>query len=423
MTSVQSVRPSDTERGRAWLKNFATTDRYHAQLLLDTLQVKSPSEVFHGLKESIEAITPTFGGSACALIPVLSFDDIDSTVATKNLGVRTSSREPVRHVAYVTFNPGAPLLATPGSEAAVGTLVRDFTGSQPGRERGQWLHPGSQLETLATRRCEVLLLITDYIGSGQQVIEFAATFTRNARIRSWRSFARLQIIVVAYAASSAGRKAVEACKHVDALFVNLPASSFSDAAWTQKEREAIEALCLSYTPRKQQKEALGYGASAGLFFTHTAVPNNLPFILRRSTKGWRAFLPGRKVPADLAKELGDYARPHRDLASAARSANQARLARAIESGRLTTSADTIVITLALIAHSRHTRATLAHQLALPDAQIAAIIEFLQDADFVDAGLSITARGRVELRHARRLDRVATARLRGQTEAYYPLVLR
>ena len=152
------------------------------------------------------------------------------------------------------------------------------------------------------------MLVTDYTGSGEQVDRFAATFTRNARVRSWRSFRGSDLLLLltrppAPLAWQSNRR-----RSVDDLFVHTPATSFEHAPWTVEEREAIEALCQRHTPRRQRSQALGHGASAGLFFTHTSVPNNLPFILRRHTRGWVPFLEGRTLPADLAAELGSTTR-------------------------------------------------------------------------------------------------------------------
>jgi len=421
---VLSMRPSETQRGRAWLMNFADVERPAAELLLDSLQVDNPAKVHHGLKSRIEALTPRLEGHTGVLIPVLSIDDIDRSLEEADPATR-AARWPwlARHVAYNTFHPGAPILATPGSEAAVGNLIRDLTGDRPGCEPGQWLHPATDLETLHARRCRLVVLVTDYIGSGLQVNRFAATFTRNARLRSWRSFRWLRVVVVAYAASSAARVAVESGRNLDELFVHIPATSFDDAAWTVEERDAIEALCQRHTPRRQRNQALGHGNSAGLFFTHTAVPNNLPFILRRRTAGWEPFLEDRTVPSGLAAELGHYQAPSRDLANVVRAANQTRLGRAIDSGRLRTPTDKLVAVLALIAHGAQTPAALTHRLALPDDETAAMLDFLQDVGFITEELTITPRGRIELRHARRLERVATAHLNGRLDPYYPRTLR
>lgn len=417
-----SICPSETQRGRAWLTNFADIERPTAQLLIDSLQVENPAKVHHGLKSRIEALAPKLSDHTGVLIPVLSVKDIDRSLEKTDSATRRA-RGSRRHVAYETFHPGAPIPATPGSEAAVGSVIRDLTGERPGREPAQWLHPATDIDTLRARRCRLIVLVTDYTSSGQQVNQFAATFPRNAHLRSWRSFGWLRIVVVSYAASAAARAAVDTGPNVDEMQVHIPAASFEDAWWTVEERDAIESLCHRHTPRWMHSQTLGYGNSGGLFFTHTSVPNNVPFILRRQTPGWKPFFKDRTVPPDLAEELGHYEAPSRNLAEVVRAANQTRLGRAIDSGRLATPADRVVAILALIAYSSQTPATLTHRLAQTDEETASMLGFLQKVGLITANLVITLRGRTELRQARRLDRIATAHLNGKPDPYYPRTLR
>ncbi|QEM45756.1 phosphoribosyltransferase-like protein [Mycolicibacterium grossiae] len=420
---VSSERLSETRRGRAWLTNFAERDRSAAELLLDSLQVASPASIHHGLKSLIDTVTPLLQDSVGVLIPVLSTEDIRMTGDTEGNTQPANGMKVARLVAYDSFDPGAPIAATPGSEAWVGNLIRDLTGSRPGDEPGQWLHPATNIDTLHARRCRSIVLITDYTASGEQVKKFAATFPRNARLRSWRSFGWLRIVVAAYSASATARSAIDADSNIDKMVVHSPAASFADAKWTVEKRDQVVALCLKYTPNRRRSQALGYGASGGLFFTHTTVPNNLPYILRRTGSGWSPFFEGRTVPPDLNEELGHYQAPDRGMANIARAANQKRIAGAIDSGRLRAPADKLVAALALMWNSPQTPETLAHRLAVPDGKIAEILAFLTGAGFITAELTVTDRGYSELRHARRLDRITTARLSGNPAPYYPRALR
>lgn len=401
---VTSIRPSETQRGRAWLTNFAEIDRPTAARLLNSLQIANPADIHHSLKSDIQQLIPTLQDDTGVLIPVLSIEDINLSSPDVDRVGPTRVIDASQYIAYESFRPGADLLpATPGSEAAIGNLIRDLTGDRAGEEPSQWLHPNTDIDTLRSRRCRLIVLVTDYSGSGQQVNRFAATFTRNAQIRSWRSFRWLRIAVVTYAASAAARATMESATHIDDVYVHTPAASFDDAEWTAEERSAIEMLCKRYTPTSHSLP-LGYRDSGGLYFTHTSVPNNLPFILRRSTPGWHPFLIDRAVPEDLATELGHFQALPRNLADIARAANQTRLGRAIDGGRLPTPADKLIVVLALISSEPQTCASLAHRFALPDDEIATIIKFLVSVDFITNELTITTRGRIELRHSRRLER-------------------
>ncbi|KZL30462.1 hypothetical protein A3852_23010 [Rhodococcus qingshengii] len=328
-----------------------------------------------------------------------------------------------RHVAYETFAPGMRGAVTPGSEATVGNVIREFTGEAPGKENGPWLHPSSSIDDLRARNCRVIVLVTDYTSSGRQVIDFAATFPRNAQLRSWRSFGRLEIIVVTYTASASAVASIENAPTIDRIRPHTPAASFDDAGWCAQERTAIEELCNRYTPSGERKQALGYKASGGLFLTKTSVPNNLPFILRRKSPGWKPFLDGRTMPSDLVSELSGYEARNRDLSEVVRGANQRRVADAIDAGRLRTPSERLVATLALVAHSAQTPTSLAHRLARPVEEVNALIGFLVKEGFITKGFEITLAGRNELWHARRLDRVVTSHRGNNPDPYYPKMLR
>jgi hypothetical protein len=371
-------------------------------------------------------------GATGVLVPVVSIEDVDVAVDARRRAINDDRERNglVRlrphlglHTAYKTFEPGMSIPATPGSEGLIGNLVRDFTGDTPGREQPGWLHPGTTLNGLRDHNCEFLVLVSDYSGSGQQVCNLARTFVRNSRIRSWRSFGRFRIVVLTYAASWAARRVIELDSHIDELIVVTPGNSFADAQWTQDERSAIEDLCQRYTTSSTKKKALGYKDSAGLFLTHTAVPNNLPAILLKATSGWHSLLPNRVMPADFASELGDYVAPPRDLARLAEDARQARLARTIGTRNYRARADVIATVLALIGHQRTTVAWLAHRTGRTDADITSIIRFLVSAGFVTPDLTLTLSGRKELDAAKWLERNVTASLTGTTDAYYPQALK
>ncbi|WP_456860477.1 phosphoribosyltransferase-like protein [Geodermatophilus sp. SYSU D00691] len=428
--------PSQTTRGRDWLTNFADTERTPMALLLDSLQIVSPTAVNFGLKTQIESLAPELRrGGTGLLVPVLSLRDIDRALEqTRRRDEETEALpSPVEvppshrtHTAWGTYQPGMPISATPGSEGPVGNLVRDLTGERPGEEPSHWLHPASDVDALRDRKCRLLVLVTDYSGSGTQVTRFARTFVRNERIRSWRSFGWLKVVVVAYAMAMDARRACTASKYVDRITAAMPARSFEDADWTPSEQEEIRRICRHYVPRRQRRAALGFGGSAGLFLTHTSVPNNIPMVLRRQPPGWQPFLvgsDGRTVPQDLISELKDYRPPERNLVAVAEASDQLRLARAIESGRLRTPADRLVALLALVAHQTSDVPTVSHRLGRPEAEIQAMLAFLQHVGLVAEDLSVTARGRAELHHSRRLDRTATANLVGSDEPYYPHALR
>lgn len=437
-----ALHPSETTRGSAWLENFTPADEPAARVLLNSLQIATLGDVLIGIKTEIAALgdqlLDSAPGSTAMLLPVVSAEDIYRSIAaverhrkevdevdeTGDTHSQDDEGRHQRHVAWESYAPGVPISATPGSEGPVGNAIRDLTGETPGREPSCWLHPETELDALADKRCRMIVLVTDYSGSGKQVVEMARTLTRNPRVRSWRSFGWTKIVVVAYAMSLEARKAIDASGSIDTLHVAVPGASFADAPWTPEERESIERICVSYATRR--KRAFGFGNSAGLFLSHSSIPNNLPNIFLRTGGNWNALFDGKNgriFPADMATELGTYGPLERDLAKVAEETGQERLARAIASGRLRTPADRLVATLALLARGPVDATTLSHRFAVPERTVSDMLRFLREVGFLDQDLTLTAAGRAELRHSRRLDRIVTAHLAGSDDNYYPQSLR
>ncbi len=173
------TKPSETTRGRAWLANFLVEDQPIAELLLDSLEFVRTSTIRPALRVRLEELAESGEiEQPAVLATALSIED---------LKVRTR-----RPVAYSEgFETLAVLMdATPGSEGFVGNLIRDLLRSGNG-----WLSPSTELGELRAQRCRSIVLVTDWVGSGTQLRDYALTLTRNRTIRSWRSGKLLRAII------------------------------------------------------------------------------------------------------------------------------------------------------------------------------------------------------------------------------------
>lgn len=416
-------RPSQTHRGQRWLENFHPAHRDAAQLLVDSIAIADEGQVRAGLTSEITRLRDGAGGGPFLLMPVMGKEDIGRLRREDAAELGFSAAPVYDEVAYTTYPPGTPISATPGSEGAVGNLIRSFTGEDPDASHDPWLHPRTPLEEVRDRRCRAVVLVSDYAGSGQQVIDFAESFARNKTIRSWRSSRLVRIVVVVFTASAVARAVMENSGAIDEVRVVQPAVSFADMGWSHADRAAIEAACLGYAGRRQRWQALGFNESRGLFVMHTGVPNNTPYILRRKGGDWASFFEARVFPEDLKSELGSYRATPAELHALAASVRQDRLAQAIDSGKLSRPADRLAVVLALLGHRRQTAAELAHALRCPDAEVEEMLTFLTSVGMLIPTGELTPMGRKELANAKRLERVATAKLQGTQDPYYPRALR
>lgn len=292
MAPVAASRPSETDAGRRWLSNFPAADRASAELLIDSLEIHDHVKVINGLRAALTRRLETFADQFPAvLIPIRS--KVDLPVLPDG-----------EHTAYDTYDPGAGLPVLPGSEADIGSLIRDLTTEYP----NDFLPPDLGIEDLRSRKVRSLILVTDYCGSGKQAIRFADTFIRNRTLASWISTRLLSVNVLAYASSLRGIGRLSDKKGISFQTV-IAANSIELANWNSIQRNHIVELCSKYAEEGCSDEALGYEASFGLHLTNLRVPNNLPQILIRGEGSWLGLFPGRSIPVDFSEQLLSYEAP------------------------------------------------------------------------------------------------------------------
>lgn len=412
---VRIVKPSETKRGRDWLTNFLPEDQGAARELIDSIMFVRQSTIRLDLLQHLNALVDDGVIQMPALlVPALSIEDINDS-----LGL-TRAMAPRYHVAYESYEVGAPISALPGSEGFIGNLVRELTRQRSAVKRG-WIAPRSSLDDVKAACCRTLVIVTDYSGSGEQLVEFAKTFTRNPTIRSWRSGVFLKIHAVAYTATTAaiGRLNAQGSA-IDSCSVVRTAPTFLDRPWDAELRRSIEEMCVRKS--KSRSLALGYKGSKALFATEASAPNNLPYVLRQTGKRWLPFFEERVVPSDLASELGEYI-PRVTNTDLAGITKQRRLSESLNATFSRPSTVDLLNLLALIGRGRRDRHRLAAATAQPLIQIDALITSLQRLQLIDGECRVTHRGRAELRSGKAAQRKIRFELPASDGDYYPRGMR
>lgn len=337
-----------------------------------------------------------------ALVPVLSLEDFqrsDGEVAD------------ARPTAFIDFDPAQPIANNPGSEALIAHLIGELRRGTLGAS----IVPAPlTLAAMSSCRARTLVCVTDYIGSGQQVLNYVATWYRNTTIKSWRSYGWLKIVVIAYAATEAGKCAVDTSNHIDQVEV-LEITPSVDRLRQSDPSGKAEEVCRVYAKRGRVGPALGHRDSAGLFASSFSVPNNLPAILIRRSRRWVPFFDGRSVTAELADEIGDY-RPDPNLSGQLEDAGQSRLAARHSDGHIEPRWRYFISALALLPRSKE---DLALSLGLDLTTTQLILETLKQLNLIDGNSMITPAGRQELRLQRRKPRHGSSLLTPNASPYYP----
>jgi hypothetical protein len=395
------VNLSETDRAAQWLGQFEMEDRPSAIALLDCLRFVPGAEVLSGVRRVVEEfLSDDPLRTPVAVVPILSIEDM--------LGVdKKLTPEPV---VFDDFDPAQPIANEPGSEALMAHLIREVHTGSPATS---FVSSPLTRDTMKEAGVRTLLCITDYIGSGRQVLRYIETWYRHKTIKSWRSLGWLKIVVVAYAATSDGKKLVEASPHVDELKVIEIAPGIE-----QLRRDVdgkIEEVCRIYARRGGLGYALGYRDSAGLFASSYSIPNNLPAILIESSVRWQSFFDGRSISANLADAIGDQ-RPAVDVPQQLMDAGQVRLAMRIRSGEIDHRWHDHLVVLALLPRDS---TALALGLGIELTALRAILSSLEGLGLIDASHRPTVSGKRTLNAHRRNYRVSVAGLVADPSSYYP----
>jgi hypothetical protein len=405
------VKPSETESGLAWLSNFGAIDVPTATVLLDGLWFAGLDTLRNSLTGALEQMER----EGQAQQPTLLLPE-------RNLGDFREEfrRNPELAIAYDNFMPGADLEVTPGSEGLIGGILRDFAKGGRNSE-GPWISPDADLEEVRERRCRSVMLVTDYCGSGSQILRLAEAILRNPTIRSWRSRHYIELTVLAFAASPGAARKLAGAGSIDKVHSIESAPTIEDAPWRSEVREAVIDLC-KRERRTKHYSALGYKDSGGLFATVRSAPNNLPAIFLQAPEGWHPLFPRRRVTAKVATDFAG-SKPSEDLRQAADRVGQIRIGRNVRLEYMRPESRDLLQVLVSIHRRRKEVLELAMELGRPVANIEALFRALRELGFVDHTFAIKQAGWDELDAQKQALRRTTANLEGSDEVYYPRSLR
>lgn len=401
------MKPSSTTRGGQWLAQFDPPDAPLAAKIIDSLRFAPSGDVLAGVRRLIESLVDS--GQVVhptALLPALSIEDIEFP---------RGAPTPQSPVVFADFDPSQGLSGAPGSEALMANVIREINRAAP---KLYARHPIT-LKKLRDRRVRNIVVVTDYIGSGQQILDYVGTWTRNSTIRSWRSGGFIKIIVVAYAVTPEGRSLVEASPAVSQLEYLEIAPTVYDWNLVLKNPDIVE-LCSRYAKRAGLSgDPMGYRGSGGLFVSALSVPNNLPAILIRQSPTWTPFFHGRSARSELSDELGTYT-PGADYAALLRGRRQTRLAARVDEDAIPVRWRMFVVALALLPASED---QLARAMGISVSECRTLLDTLKRLGLVDGMGKVTPGGSIALAHHRRKGRVSPPVPTPTASAYYPQSLR
>lgn len=250
-----------TTGGRRWLANFDEDDRNSAQLLLESIAVVSDHQFRHDMRQLLARIAEGSRGRPIAAVAIFGLPpDLGPhffECATAHAGEQ--------------FDSPCPPSGKPGSEL----LVRHIL-SKSSKKLGLLVAPS--VADMKEKRVSRLLLVTDTLVSGDEAGRFAAYIYANKTIKSWHSYKRIEIEIVAHSVSELALRNLGSKYRVHYEQI---ARTFDTAGWNRAQKASVELLCARYASRSGT-DVMGWGGARSLqIYAHT-FGNGTPLILRQT---------------------------------------------------------------------------------------------------------------------------------------------
>jgi hypothetical protein len=285
---------SETDAAIRWIRQFKLDDQRLATALLDEMRLVTHAELIDGLRTLVAIRSESIDG------PVGLYAERE--VVWNQRLFKESNKVPRRATGQgpKLINPLRMNSRHVGSEGIVASLITELSRENPDK---YYSHPGPDAIRKANIRSFTIL--TDFIGSGNQMSHYLDSAWRVRSVKSWHSFGWLRFDVIAYSCMGAGRRRVETHPSRPNVSMVTPCPNVAESFGCKTQE--VMRLCRYYDPNRSgdPADSMGYdGAGALIAFAH-GCPNNVPRLLHKSKKdAWRALFPAR-VTAGTREVFGD----------------------------------------------------------------------------------------------------------------------
>ena len=400
---------SENANAENWLKQFSGAEKEVAASLIDQILLVSRDSLASQLQSLIQRISAddiNFQG------PIALFAEREIIKSGREIPAYFENTEKGR----ANGSGAPPIMVDPksqevGSEGIIANIITDYCR----QNRENYIsHPGPSL--MRAKRVRQIVILTDFIGSGQRLVTMLESFSKVATIRSWRSYHLIRFVIIAYSGTSKGIRAVRSHKlqPVVTTFIGCPTitSSFTGAL-----RSNIISLCKTYP--KQHDFPLGYKDSGALIAFAHGCPNNVPPIIHSKKNKWTPLFPGRSTTISFSafSDLGEYG----EVNKSCQTILNAQMALDCGEGK-----DWIYAMLILaVSGSRSPNfQTISAQTHIPLVDVERVVKLSKEALWLNDAMHLTELGRMELDRLRRRRSKSPLRLAiGENELYYPTGLR
>lgn len=303
-----------------------------------------------------------------------------------------------------------------GSEGILAQFATELTRAQPAVF---FNHPGPN----RIRQSEIrhFVLITDFIGTGNQASEYLEAAWRVASMKSWHSYGKIRFIVVCHSATHKGREKVtnHRCKPIIIEYQACPTL----ADFAPYRRHDIRKMCERKGPSYSKANgipALGYGNTGALIAFAHGIPNNAPRLLFKKSRNWAPLFPARVTsavqPLDTAEKLQSISERLERL-------REKKISKLALANGLPSNSDTTLLVLAALKQRPRTVETVSSRTGLTLIDVRDAITRAQIAGWIDGNNKLTTNAYRELEALRDKRVKRTLRYKGERGVYVPESLR
>ena len=402
---------STTQHGIKWLKNFDFKDQATAASLIDILMLVSASEFISQINKQLREIEHQANKSR-QTVALFSEREVEK----KNYDI--SPFFPNSEIGRAVGDGIQPVEVDlkkqdVGSEGIVAAFITKFCKAS---SEVCISHPGPDI--LRKKKVRKIVLVTDFIGSGNRLYKMLDAFGKVATIKSWVSYHLVSFHVVCYSATEFGLSALK--RHPLCPEVSVHAACpVIDEAFEGKDLGLIKLLCQRY-PKRTSAFPLGYNNTGSLIAFSHGIPNNAPYILHGSTNGWKPLFEDRStVRADIDK-IADKAEVLSQKSEEFLKIREARKLLLDPEGELWIHA---MLILYSIGKGFKTSSKISARTQLPLSSVRETLERAIEAKWLTPSNSLTVLGRRELKYIQRYELTDNALDFDDGNLYFPTQLR
>ncbi len=399
-----------TTRGSKWLNQFDYGDQENASKLVQYLTLVSHNEFERNLLKFVEDNINNIGGT----VALFAVREVDTNQTFFNQAKSSSKGE----VCLDSLSRGN----NHGSEARVAAMIRNLC-----RESSSTILNHPTIEKIRKMKCNEIIFLDDFIGSGNRVFEFLTSFWRHPTIASWLSLKYLKFRVLSYSGTEKGTKTVSRHRSNPKVSTCYPCPTIESMLCTKTQRDAVIELCRKYGEKSHKNKNMwfGYRQTKGTLIFEHGCPNNVPSILwgRYNTKeSWYPLFPKRTVSSEEGSIF-----PHEiirgDPISLLLSVGQKRLAKSGAFNYTDEEGEIILLVLALLAKRQYRISTLSYATALNKKDCEKILDRCLRWGLITQTRRLTKKGYSELQAARKTKLPPTKSMAIGDDYYYPMQLR